>query len=61
MDRQMAQKVEGTGKLDVNVNAPKGTTVNASGGGLFKTVNVARSTQMDKTSSQAEPANLVEE
>jgi hypothetical protein len=61
MDRQMAQKVEGSGKLDVNVNAPKGTTVNAEGKGLFKTVNVARNTQMDKTASQAEPANLVEE
>ena len=58
MDRQMAQKVEGTGKIDVNVNAPKGTTVNAEGKGLFKTVNVARSTQMDKSSSSGEGATM---
>jgi hypothetical protein len=54
----MAQKVEGSGKLDVNVNAPKGATVNAEGKGLFKEVNVARSTQMDKSSSSGEGATL---
>jgi hypothetical protein len=58
MDRQMAQKVEGTGKIDVNVNAPKGTSVNAEGKGLFKEVNVARNTQMDKTSSSGEGATM---
>ena len=29
-------KVEGTGKISVDVNAPKGTNVGAEGGGLFK-------------------------
>jgi hypothetical protein len=43
-----ATKVEGTGKLSVHVNAPKGTDVSASGGGLFKSVEVNRQTQMDK-------------
>jgi hypothetical protein len=58
MDRQMAQKVEGSGKIDVNVNAPKGTQVNAEGKGLFKEVNVARQTQMDKSSSSGEGATM---
>jgi uncharacterized protein (TIGR02594 family) len=48
IDRSQASttKVEGTGKLSVNVNAPKGTGVNAEGGGLFKNVEVNRQTQM---------------
>jgi uncharacterized protein (TIGR02594 family) len=39
-------KVEGTGKLTVDVNAPKGTNVGAEGGGLFKKVEMNRQTQM---------------
>ena len=39
-------KVEGTGKLTVDVNAPKGTNVGAEGGGLFKRVEMNRQTQM---------------
>ncbi len=39
-------KVEGTGKLSVDVNAPKGTNVSAEGGGLFKKVEMNRQTQM---------------
>jgi hypothetical protein len=58
MDRQMAQKVEGSGTIDVNVSAPKGTSVNAEGKGLFKEVNVARQTQMDKSSSSGEGATM---
>jgi lysozyme len=50
-DNQMAQKVEGTGKLSVNVNAPKGTSVNAEGGGLFKKTEVTRQTQMEPAAS----------
>jgi hypothetical protein len=50
-DAQMAQKVEGTGKLSVNVNAPKGTSVNAEGGGLFKKTEVTRQTQMEPAAS----------
>ena len=41
-----ATKVEGTGKISVDVNAPKGTTVGAEGGGLFKKVEISRQTQM---------------
>ena len=43
---EMSAKVEGTGKLTVDVNGPKGTKVGAEGGGLFKEVQVNRSTQM---------------
>jgi hypothetical protein len=45
-DRSITQKVEGTGKLTVDVNAPAGTKVAASGEGLFKTVEQNRQTQM---------------
>lgn len=41
-----ATKVEGTGKISVDVNAPKGTNVGAEGGGLFKKVEISRQTQM---------------
>ncbi|KYK50055.1 hypothetical protein A1D31_22345 [Bradyrhizobium liaoningense] len=41
-------KVEGTGKISVNVNAPKGTNVGAEGGGLFKKVEISRQTQMSE-------------
>ncbi|MBO4221952.1 hypothetical protein [Bradyrhizobium neotropicale] len=40
-------KVEGSGKISVDVNAPKGTKVDAQGGGLFKDVEVNRQTQME--------------
>jgi hypothetical protein len=40
-------KVEGTGKISVDVNAPKGTGVQAEGGGLFKDVEINRQTQME--------------
>jgi hypothetical protein len=43
-----ATKVEGTGKISVNVNAPKGTNVGAEGGGLFKNVEINRQTQMSE-------------
>ena len=47
--RQVATtKVEGTGKLSVDVNAPKGTNVGAEGGGLFKKVEINRQTQMSE-------------
>lgn len=39
-------KVEGSGKITVDVNAPKGTNVGAEGGGLFKKVEMNRQTQM---------------
>ena len=43
----MTQKVEGTGKLTVDVNAPAGTRVSAQGGGLFKNVETNRQVQME--------------
>jgi hypothetical protein len=43
----MTHRVEGTGSLDVNVSAPAGTRVAAQGGGLFKTINMTRQTQME--------------
>lgn len=46
MARETTQKVEGTGKLTVDVNAPAGTKVAAEGGGLFKQTQVNRQTQM---------------
>jgi hypothetical protein len=40
-------KVDGSGKITVDVNAPKGTKVGAEGGGLFKDVEVNRQVQME--------------
>jgi hypothetical protein len=49
LDKRMAagNKVEGTGKISVDVNAPKGTKVEAQGGGIFKDVEINRQTQME--------------
>jgi hypothetical protein len=46
MDRSMTHRVEGSGKLTVDVNAPAGTKVAAEGGGIFKTVETNRQVQM---------------
>jgi hypothetical protein len=56
MDRSMQHNVTGTGKISVDVNAPKGTNVRAHGGGLFKQVEVNRQTQMDRASKRGQPA-----
>src|SRR5207253_450844 len=56
INRENAQKVEGTGKLTVDVNAPRGTKVDAKGGGLFKRVQMNRSMQMTPPASGARPA-----
>jgi hypothetical protein len=40
-------KIEGTGKITVDVNGPKGTKVGAEGGGIFKDVEINRQTQME--------------
>jgi hypothetical protein len=45
-DRSITQKVEGTGKLTVDVNAPAGTKVAAEGSGIFKEVETNRQVQM---------------
>jgi hypothetical protein len=45
-DRSVTQTVRGEGKLSVDVNAPAGTKVAASGEGLFKNVETNRQTQM---------------
>jgi D-alanyl-D-alanine carboxypeptidase len=39
--------VNGSGKIQVNVNAPKGTHVSAEASGLFKSTEVNRQTQME--------------
>lgn len=44
-------RVDGNGKIDVNVKAPDGTNVKAEGGGLFKKTSIARETQMSKAES----------
>jgi hypothetical protein len=44
-------KVEGTGTIRVDVNAPKGTAVSAEAGGLFKNTEVSRQTQMEPAKS----------
>jgi hypothetical protein len=48
MDAEQAAttKVEGSGKIRVDVNAPKGTSVAAESSGLFKTIETYRQTQM---------------
>jgi uncharacterized protein (TIGR02594 family) len=47
LDRhEQTHRVEGTGRLDVHVNAPAGTHVRARGGGLFKQTRLTRQTQM---------------
>jgi hypothetical protein len=43
-------KVEGTGKLTADINAPPGTKVNVEGDGLFKKTEVNRQTQMEPAS-----------
>jgi hypothetical protein len=47
-------KVEGSGTLTANINAPPGTTATMEGDGLFKKTEVNRSTQM--TPASAGPA-----
>jgi hypothetical protein len=39
-------KVQGEGTLTANINAPKGTDVKASGGGIFRRIQVNRQNQM---------------
>jgi hypothetical protein len=48
----MTHKVEGSGKIDVNVAAPKGTSVKASSGGMFNTVKVNRQSSMPHVDEQ---------
>lgn len=58
MDRSMQHTVTGTGKISVDVNAPKGTMVRGHASGLFKKVEVNRQTQMDRAPKQGEPATM---
>jgi len=44
-------RVTGTGKLSVDVKAPRGTKVEAEGGGLFKKTEIDRQTQMEPAQS----------
>jgi hypothetical protein len=47
-DKHFTHKVEGTGKISVDVKAPRGTKVGASGGGLFKKTEIERTPQMQE-------------
>ena len=49
IDKSMSSSAKG--KLEVDVNAPPGTKVNASGAGLFKDTELRRSTQMPYSDS----------
>ena len=53
VDRMMTHRVEGSGSIDVNVNAPKGTGVRARSGGLFKHVAISRQTQMEPAATSS--------
>jgi hypothetical protein len=52
-------KVEGTGKLTADINAPPGTNVKMEGGGLFKKTEINRQTQM--APAEVGPAATFEE
>jgi hypothetical protein len=61
-EKTFSHQVTGTGKLSVDVKAPSGTKVNASGEGLFKKVEMNRQTQMEPASSgKPEPISAGEE
>jgi hypothetical protein len=47
-DKGSTHRVEGTGKISVDVKAPRGTKVAASGGGIFKKTEVERTPQMQE-------------
>lgn len=51
MGREITSRVEGTGQIDVNVRAPRGTSVTAKSGGIFKRSAVNRQTQMEPARS----------
>jgi hypothetical protein len=51
MGREITSRVHGTGKLSVDVKAPAGTKVDASGQGLFSKVEMDRQTQMEPARS----------
>jgi hypothetical protein len=51
LDRGAETRVTGTGKLSVDVRAPRGTKVEAEGGGLFKKTEIDRQTQMEPAQS----------
>jgi hypothetical protein len=55
LDQQMTHRVHGTGDINVNVNAPKGTHVSGRAHGLFNKVKVQRKTQMEPAESSTAP------
>jgi hypothetical protein len=50
---EMTHKVEGTGTLTVDVNAPEGTQVDAEAGGIFAKLEINRQVQMERAASTA--------
>ena len=61
IDKAETHKVEGSGKITVDVNAPKGTNVGAEAKGLFKSVAINRQTQMEPARRGPVPAGAGEE
>ena len=51
---EFKSSVEGTGRITVDVNAPRGTTVGAEAGGIFKQVEINRMQQMTPSSTGGE-------
>jgi hypothetical protein len=47
-DKTFTHRVEGHGKISVDVKAPRSTKVSASGGGIFKKTEVERTPQMQE-------------
>jgi hypothetical protein len=60
LDAELARehRVTGNGKITVDVNAPKGTSVSAKGGGIFKKTEVNRQTQMEPAKTSNDWAGL---
>jgi hypothetical protein len=52
--------ITGTGKITVDVNAPKGTSVGAEGGGLFNQTEINRRTQMEAAKGGPDASNYEE-
>ena len=52
----MQHTVKGSGEINVNVRAPKGTDVKARGGGMFEKTNLNRSFAHERSQEHASPA-----
>jgi hypothetical protein len=53
LNREFTNKVEGSGRISVDVSAPRGTKFTAEGGGIFKQTEVSRSIQMEPAATSS--------